>query len=462
MDIDTPVSSPPEKSSISINSSMVTSHKNENDTSSNDEKEEPETIIQIHPLVIVGMSDHYTRVMMDHLNDQVAGSPSSGNGNEEDGGSSATNSNNNSISSSTNKECKDKLMGLMFGIINEDSSISVVDVEEILVDNDNNEDHFIASIQTKIDLHKKVFPQHLVVGWYRLGDEHLETDLHMSLYGWIQTFQTNPLFVWMDTSKPSNTAKEKQEQEEEDDLLPLNLYNIHNNSAFVQLELNLKTFEPERIAMDAVVLSTQKPPTHQTQQQASDGNNNNNKNDNDNDNKNDNNNNNTATSSSNPNKEVTMTTAEYQLQSIQSSMEAMNSRIAVLLEFLRKTQANEIPTDYKLLREVNALIQQLTFVMNHNDVPNTKTAATTVTDDRMCNNDTASSHLDMEYNDMMILTYLATIAKTTKAVQQYSDKYLKVISSTSIKPKSQWATHHITTSSGRGNKVSSSTTPYGF
>ena len=47
------------------------------------------------------------------------------------------------------------------------------------------------------------------------------------------------------------------------------------------------------------------------------------------------------------------------------------------------------------------------------NVPNTKTAATTIKDDRICNNGTVSSHLDMECIDMMILTYLATITKTT-------------------------------------------------
>lgn len=260
----------------------------------------------------------------------------------------------------------------------------------------------------------------------------------------------------MDTSSNNHQDNKNNvgDSSGDDDSLPINLYDIHKKSAFVQLELNLKTFEPERIAMDAVVVSTQKLPKQKYQQKQQAMPTIESSND-----SNENNNNSSTTGTSNGTID-SMTSGEYQLQSVHSSLEAMNLRIAILLDFLRKTQTNEIPIEHKLLREINALIQQLSFVMNHHSNNNNST---------MKHEDNTVSSLNIEYNDMMILTYFATIAKTTKAVEQYSNKYLKVISSTSIKPKSQWATHHLGSSNNNNNSGSktnksstSSISPYSF
>lgn len=92
---------------------------------------------------------------------------------------------------------------------------------------------------------------------------------------------------------------------------------------------------------------------------------------------------------------------DLNLDSVTSSVDSMRIRIATLLDFLHRTHSKEIPVNYSLLRQVDGLLRQLPVL----------------TDERL------GTEFDAEYDDMMILAFLASVAKTAKAVQGYSDKF---------------------------------------
>jgi len=100
----------------------------------------------------------------------------------------------------------------------------------------------------------------------------------------------------------------------------------------------------------------------------------------------------------------------------------MNTRIAILLNFLQKTKNGDVPPNYALLRQVDSLVRQLPFVMNGFAVINGVS--------RRNGNDKLSKEFENEYNDMLVISYLATMAKTAKAIQGYTDKF-RVVNSDS-------------------------------
>jgi hypothetical protein len=71
----------------------------------------------------------------------------------------------------------------------------------------------LQNVRTKIELHQTCFPNHHVVGWYRVsrgGDETdedplpVEEDMVMN-HGWMKEFNESPLFVLMDGGAAEKT-----------------------------------------------------------------------------------------------------------------------------------------------------------------------------------------------------------------------------------------------------------------
>jgi len=264
------------------------------------------------------------------------------------------------------------VIGLLFGF-QEGLEITIFDAEEIeyasvdpspsstiMMNTSDAEIHqkqHKQRIQTKIDLHQKVFPKHEVIGWYRVGDDLAESDLQINNHA-MKEYNECPLFVLVNPN-PDDDAKE----------LPISIYETlvtmetsatsgaqQPRTVFVGLDFELNTAEAERIAVEKVFKA-----------QATDG----------------------------------ESGLDVHLQSITESIESMNTRVAVLLDFLRKTQRGEIPPDHKLLRQVDGLLRQLPVFANKN----------------------LSKEFNHEYDDMLLVSYLASIAKTTKAIQGYSEKF---------------------------------------
>ena len=476
------------------------------------------TQVTIHPLAIIGISDHQTRITTG-------------------GGKTSPLSSSSSSSSPQSNTITIPIIGLLFGYQN-GVSVTIVDAEEVEYPGDvsstststcgsssnKEQDEKHQTIQTKIELHQKVFPTHEVVGWYRVdlsrhpalagngengvggkdrnnnaidGDDDdmvLPSERDLIIHnGWMKKYNQSSLFVLMDGNERSNDdynrdidtntattpgakqnessnsmdsekdakknknniedAREKLDREEQ---LPIAIYesttimNDSNTAAagnvggggggmvFVNLDFELETFEPERIAVEKV-LQTQ-PKKNTTSSSTSTVNTNNEESSEKAT---------AATASSSSTADTTdknMTTtppttntqSEVQIQSLISSIEAMNTRVAVLLDFLQKTQNGEIPPNYVLLRQVQSLIHQLPLVMgkshllDHSSSTSSQQIATSYSSEEKIPNEKRAMEFENEYDDMLIVSFLATIAKTTKAVLGYSEKF-KVVNDSKAK-----------------------------
>ena len=320
-------------------------------------------------------------------------------------------------------------------------------------------------IQTKIELHQKVFPMHEVVGWYRvmvqpplgtgagaqeqeyaLPTEHdLETH-----HGWMKKFHENPIFVLMDATENKHKyqdangnangngstgegkeektdGEEAREKMDRDEELPLMVYESigcgtgaekGHAAAFVNLEFELETFEPERIAVEKVfktrpeilsgadnaISGEEKMSAGKKQGSAS-----------------------TALDlkkKSQVQPEAQPTLTELHVQSVMTSVDAMNSRVSILLDFLRKTRDGKIEPHHGLLRQVMSLVKQLPLVMERNPSQEGVGAGTNQSESTvgMGENLGVGQEYEKQYGDMLVMSYLAALAKTTKAVIGYSEK----------------------------------------
>ena len=335
--------------------------------------------------------------------------------------------------------------------------ISIVDAEEMEYPKVGADDSHRAAILTKIQLHQKVFPQHKVVGWYRVqkhDDENCmndndgvvpsEDDLRMNQnemarYCSVVDGKDNsghdhdaesPLFVLMNAAKtnggsggdnnkkPSatNNASEEMEVDEE---LPLTVYETlaspDGGAVFVNVDFELETFEPERIAVEMVfktqpsqmaVASTvpkeaaaagkgeeERKTGKKSKKDESDK----------------------QHKSSKPAFTRGPTELDSQLDSLQSSIRAMNVRMNVLLEFLQRVEKGEITPEDSLLRSVDGLVRQMPLVLAALEEGQASTAG--------ANGRKPLRELDNEYSNTMLLTYLAAVAKTAKSVHVYSEKF---------------------------------------
>jgi len=339
MDIDSPFSSPV---MAEVNSKTSSESNNPQSTPRQSEKN-----LMVHPLAIIGMSDHHTRI-------QMGGSP---------------------------LHPSSPVLGLLFGW-QDGLDICIIDSEEIEYSHSssstppsNGEFGFgrgadtevtshQQSIRLKIELHQKVFPTHELIGWYRVGNTIIPEDLYINNHpsSIVKELNESPLFVLMNPDAEDGSNE-----------LPISIYESlvtmgQGNDAgpseqpravFVGLDFELETGEPERIAVEKVFKA-----------QATDG----------------------------------ASGLDLHLDSVTSSVESMRTRIATLLDFLRKTHSKEIPVNYNLLRQVDGLLRQLPVLADDN----------------------LTTEFDNEYDDMMTLAFLASVAKTAKVVQGYSDKFKHV------------------------------------
>ena len=354
--------------------------------------------IKIHPLAIIGISDHHTRVSM--------------------GGSALPPS--------------APVVGLLFG--NQDgTTVSIIDTEEMeYPDKGSDSSSHRQNILTKIELYRKVFPKRVVVGWYRVHTQDSNssssemTDSAMDIVPTDDDLRMNqeemtqycgaavdsPLFVLMNAVSPQYTGIASDEKPSAstddtlDDTLPLSVYETlasEGGSAFVNATFELETHEPERIAVEWVFQQQptnptgsataqhkeKKAPTFSPKNEKRGG------------------------DSKKEKKEFQPTYTrgpselEAQLDSLQSSIRSLNARMSVLLEFLKKVESGELPPDNALLRSIDGLLQQLPLVLA---ALNEGSAVKPVVE------------LENNYTDTMLLSYLAAVAKTAKSVHVYSEK----------------------------------------
>lgn len=323
-----------------------------------DKSSSQEKAVRLHPLAIIGISDHHTRVSC--------------------GGSALP--------------ASSPVMGLLFGQNHQTpllSTITIIDAEEVEASGTTLSESQLNHIKTKIELHQKVFPNHDVVGWYKVSEgEVTPNDLEIH-HGWMKQFHKDPLFILMDTSEPDakphsteqgvsgESAREKLDKEEE---LPLSVFES-SGKAFIHLDFELESFGPERIAVEKV-FNTRPTVVRSNESTGGDAKM-------------------TTEEDKKPAASEDVTTeTEMHIKQLLTSVDAMNSRIAILLEYLRKCRDGEIPTDHVLLRQVKSLVKQLPLVIGRHPLYRQGTSD-------------VGQELEKQYEDVLVLSFLATLSKTT-------------------------------------------------
>jgi len=195
----------------------------------------------------------------------------------------------------------DPVVGLLFGSDQEGHQLQITDAEDIPVDASE-------AATRQVSLHRAVFPQHKVVGWYRasLDDQPVPNDLVLTKQ--LQEHYQGPLIFAL-LQVPTD-ASEKDE-------LPLTVYELSSDQrVLVNLERwTLQTSDAERIAVERVV-------REQPQRQS-------------------------------------RSVFVEQTKSYQQSLLAIQERLAILVQFLRDTQDGKIPVHHALLRQVQGLLLEL-------------------------------------------------------------------------------------------------------
>ncbi|KAG7353036.1 26S proteasome regulatory subunit 8 [Nitzschia inconspicua] len=286
--------------------------------------------VQIHPLAIVHMSDQYTRIT-------TGGSPLDKNA---------------------------PVVGLLFGLQHEDgSSLQVRDADDIPVE--------ISDVTTlQVDLHKAVFPQHNVVGWYRVSvenDEPTAEDLSITRTLQAHFVPNNEPFCFclLQVKNIVEGDRMKTEDDATDTLnkdLPIHLFELHqveNNSILLGVSnWQLETSEPERIAVERVM--KERP------SEVDDG-----------------------SPSQNP--------YVLEVSTIQTSLKSMKDRVKVLATRLEDMQAGKVPFDPVLVREIQSLVASL--------------------------GPLAAQAKNGDDEEVQMLAHLAIVGKTMSSLQSYTDKF---------------------------------------
>lgn len=171
--------------------------------------------VNLHPLAIVGVSDHLTRVKLGGSK-QPANSP---------------------------------VLGLLFGK-QTDLEVSIYDAIEAAYDFENGvmklDDGFLAK---QIELYTAVYKDKELLGWYAVGTE--ATSEHLRLQKDFAKYNSSPLFLLMDPSAPPVDETKKD--------LPIGIYEdeLHMvdetpTMLFVPVPYELETLQAEQIALEQV------------------------------------------------------------------------------------------------------------------------------------------------------------------------------------------------------------------
>jgi len=273
--------------------------------------------VALHPLVLINISDHYTRARVSSKvgNPRVIGA----------------------------------LLGAQTGRNVEifTSFELVYNIIENLVVLD------LAYFKQKQEQFRKVFPTYDFLGWYSSGSEAQLSDIDIQKQ--VLEYNESPLYLVLNPHIPP-TAKE----------LPITIYeselhvvNDQPTMLFAKTTYKIETMEAERISVDHVAHVTP------------------------------------GGGGADGSRLIT------HLTSLHNAIKMLNLRIKIIQQFLKATQKNEIPKDHGLLRQVASLCNRLPAI----------------------NTENFKEDFLNEYNDALLVTYLATITKGTSSINELVDKF---------------------------------------
>ncbi|XP_073029624.1 COP9 signalosome complex subunit 6a-like [Primulina eburnea] len=283
---------------------------------------------KLHPLVIVNISDHFTRIKS-----QSAPAP------------------NGVDNSSPQPNPPPRVFGCVIGV-QRGRTVEIFNSFELLYD-DSTYSLDRAFLEKKQELYKKVFPHFYVLGWYSTGSDAQESD--MIIHKALMDINESPVYVLIN---PSINPAQKD--------LPVTIFEselhvIDNipQLIFVRSSYTIETVEAERISVD-----------HVAHLKPSDGG-------------------------------SAATQLAAHLTGIHSAIKMLHSRIRVLHHYLLAMQKGEIPSENSLLRQVSSLLRRLPAIESEK-----------FQDDFL-----------MEYNDTLLITYLAMFTNCSSTMNELVDKF---------------------------------------
>ncbi|KAF7833859.1 COP9 signalosome complex subunit 6a [Senna tora] len=291
---------------------------------------------KLHPLVIVNISDHYTRVKS-QMNPPIAAHHRS-----------AT---------------SPRVYGCVIGI-QRGRTVEIFNSFELLYDPST---HSLdrSFLEKKQELYKKVFPHFYILGWYSTGNDAQESDMH--IHKALMDINESPVYVLLN---PSINHAQKD--------LPVSIYEseLHvidgiPQLIFVRSSYTIETVEAERISVD-----------HVAHLKPSDGGS-------------------AATQCECFSVDSCHIYLAAHLTGIHSAIKMLHSRIKVLHHYLLAMQKGDVPCDNSLLRQVSSLLRRLPAIESGK-----------FQDDFL-----------MEYNDTLLITYLAMMTNCSSAMNELVDKF---------------------------------------
>ncbi|KAI4374842.1 hypothetical protein MLD38_012789 [Melastoma candidum] len=303
---------------------------------------------KLHPLVILNISDHYTRVKCQLQPPQSSASVHSNGGGSSDHSSLPSSS---SSPSPDQVQVPPRVYGCVIGV-QKGRTVEIFNSFELLFDPETNTlDRTF--LDKKQELYKKVFPNFYVLGWYSTGHDAMESDMH--IHKALMDINESPVFVLLN---PSINHAQKD--------LPVTIFEseLHvidgiPQLIFVRASYNIETVEAERISVD-----------HVAHLKPSDGG-------------------------------SAATQLAAHLTGIHSAIKMLNSRVRVLHHYLVAMQKGEIPCENSLLRQVSSLLRRLPAMESRK-----------FQDDFL-----------MEYNDTVLITYLAMLTNCSSTMNELIDKF---------------------------------------
>ncbi|MBA0878040.1 hypothetical protein Goshw_029998 [Gossypium schwendimanii] len=251
---------------------------------------------KLHPLVIVNISDHYTRVKSQlNLPPSLTSTSSA---------ATSNNNNNNSNGGENNQQPPPRVYGCVIGV-QRGRTVEIFNSFELIYD-PSTRSLDRSFLEKKQELYKKVFPHFYVLGWYSTGSDAQESDMHF--HKALMDINESPLYVLLN---PAINPAQKD--------LPVTIY--------------------ESVAA--------------------------------------------------------------QLSGIHSAIKMLNSRIRVLHQYLVGMQKGDTPCESSLLRQVSSLLRRLPAIESEK-----------FQDDFL-----------MEYNDTLLITYLAMFTNCSSTMNELVDKF---------------------------------------
>lgn len=281
--------------------------------------ESPGRVVALHPLAIVGISDHFTRVVT--------------------GGG---------------RQPRDSFVtGLLFGKQSaEGCEVSILDAIELACAvNESGRptiDHEFLKKQMK--LFTEVYSETELVGWYCVAKN--ATDAHRKMHEEFLQYNESPLFLVMDP-EPAIDSKELP-------ILILERQNTDDSStALAPVSFRLETLQAEYISMEQVAKTA-----------PADG----------------------------------ESGLDAHVETLDSSLTTLSQRVAAIVQYLKLVDEERAELDYGVLRQIADVCNQL---------PTGDSAE-------------LRSEFIKDYNDTLMLSYLANVTKSANAVNELSDKFMLI------------------------------------